>query len=110
ELPAVSLPRAARPPLTLQAEVVRRRLPDNRQIWEIAGTIGNPTERSQPVPPVEILLLDGPGRIAGRWTVRPEAQNVAAGGAVRFETTAIDPPASARRLRMQLKPAELGRL
>jgi predicted Zn finger-like uncharacterized protein len=110
KLPSVSLPRAAPSPLKLTAEAVRRPLPGNRQVWEIAGTITNPTAKAQAVPPVEIMLLDGGGKVVGRWTARPEAQGVAAGGAVRFETSAIDPPPRAVRVRMQLKPAELGRL
>jgi len=110
DVPSVRLPRASLPPLGVKAEAVRRRLPGDRQVWEIAGTISNPTEGALPVPPVEILLLDQKGAIVGRWTVRPEATEVAPGQAVRFETSAIDPPAAAVRLRMQLKPAELGRL
>jgi predicted Zn finger-like uncharacterized protein len=109
-MPTVSLPRTPPPPLGIEAEVVRRQLPGDRQVWEIAGTITNPTSKSQAVPPVEILLLDTNGAVAGRWTVRPEATSVPAGKAVRFETSAIDPPTRAVRLRMQLKPAELGRL
>jgi predicted Zn finger-like uncharacterized protein len=110
DVPSVSLPRAPLPPLGLEAEAVRRQLPGNRQVWEIAGTIINPTNGALPVPPVEILLLDSKGAVVGRWTVRPEAADVGPGKAVRFETSAIDPPAGAVRLRMQLKPAELGRL
>jgi hypothetical protein len=109
-VPAVSLPRKAPPPLAVEAEAVRRPLPGGRQVWEIAGTISNPTARAQPVPPVELLLLDARGGVVARWTVRPEAGTVGAGKAVRFETSAIDPPEAAVRLRMQLKPPELGRL
>jgi hypothetical protein len=110
EVPNVSLPRTPPPPLGVTAEAFRRQLPGNRQVWEIAGTITNATAKAHPVPPVEILLLDAEGAVAGRWTVRPEATSVSPGQAVRFETSAIDPPARAVRLRMQLKPAELGRL
>ena len=109
-VPAVQLPRKAPPPLAVEAEAFRRPLPGGRQVWEIAGTISNPTAKAQPVPPVELLLLDAKGGVVARWTVRPEAATVNAGQAVRFETSAIDPPERAVRLRMQLKPAELGRL
>lgn len=108
--PTVSLPRTPPSPLAVEAEAMRRALPGNRQVWEIAGTITNPTAKAQPVPPVELRLLDARGGEVARWTVRPEAESVAPGKAVRFETSAIDPPARAVRLRMQLKPAELGRL
>ncbi len=110
DMPAIALPRSAPSPLTIEAEAVRRQLSDSRQIWEVKGTIRNPTERRQPVPPVEIQLVDGSGRTVGRWMVRPELENLAPGGVARFETSAIDPPAEAARMRLQLKPGELGRL
>ena len=109
-LPTISLPRTAPPPLAIKADAVKRRLPDNRLVWEVQGVITNPTKTRQPVPPVEVILLDAKGVAVGRWTVRPEIRNLAPGGVARFETSAIDPPADAERLRLQLKPAELGRL
>lgn len=109
-LPAISLPRKAPPPLSVEVAVVRRALPGGRQVWEISGTIVNPTGTRQAVPPVELGLFDAGGRALGRWTVRPELANLAPGGVARFETSAIDPPAAATRVRVQLKPAELGRL
>lgn len=110
DVPAVSLPRKAPPPLAVEAEALRRPLPGGRQVWEISGTITNPTKQGQAVPPVELLLLDSKGGVVARWTVRPEAASVGPGQAVRFETSAIDPPQRAVRLRMQLKPPEFGRL
>ena len=110
ELPTISLPRTAPPPLAIKAVAVKRRLPDNRLVWEVQGEITNPTKGRLPVPPVEVLLLDPEGRVVGRWTVRPEVQNLAPGGVASFETSTIDPPPTAERLRLQLKPAELGRL
>lgn len=109
-VPSVKLPRTPPPPLSVDASAVRRALPGNRSLWEIEGTVRNPTARALPVPPVEIRLLDAGGQTVARWTVRPEAETVGAGQAIRFETSAIDPPTSAVKLKMQLKPAELGRL
>lgn len=110
QLSAIALPRTPPPPLTIEADALKRRLSDDRQIWEVKGVIRNPTAGRLPVPPVEILLLDAEGRTVGRWMVRPEIENLAPGGVARFETSAIDPPSSASRMRLQLKPAELGRL
>ncbi|TPE58602.1 DUF3426 domain-containing protein [Sandaracinobacter neustonicus] len=110
DVPDVKLPRTPPPPLALEAAALRRALPGGRTVWEISGTVRNPTAKAQAVPPVEIRLLDAGGQTVARWTVRPEAASVAAGGAVRFETSAIDPPASAVKLKMLLKPGELGRL
>lgn len=109
-LPAIALPRKLPPPLALEAQAVKRALPGGRQVWEISGSIVNPTDKRQPVPLVDLLLLDTRGGQVGRWTVRPELENLAPGGVARFETSAIDPPAAATRVRVQLKPAELGRL
>ncbi|WP_199556168.1 FxLYD domain-containing protein [Sandaracinobacteroides hominis] len=110
QLPAIALPRTPPPPLTIEADAGKRRLSDNRQIWEVKGVIRNPTRERLPVPPVEILLLDAQGRTVGRWMVRPEIETLAPGGTADFETSAIDPPSSAARMRLQLKPGELGRL
>lgn len=110
QLPDVQLPRAAAPPLAIKADAVTRRLPDNRLVWEVQGEISNPTRVRQAVPPVEVVLLDSRGRPVGRWIVRPDVRNLAPGGVARFETSTIDPPRTAERLRLQLKPAELGRL
>ena len=110
ELPTIRLPRTAPPPLAIEADAVKRRLPDNRLVWEVQGVITNPTKTRQPVPPVEVVLMDSQGRAVGRWTVRPEIRNLAPGGVARFETSTINPPESAQRLRLPLKPAELGRL
>jgi hypothetical protein len=109
-LPAVALPRKAPPPLALEANVVRRELPGGRQVWEVSGNVVNPTERRLPVPVVELQLVDAGGQALGRWTVRPELDNLAPGGVARFQTSAVDPPKGTVKVRVQLKPAELGRL
>jgi hypothetical protein len=104
------LPRTAPPPLVVEASVVRRALPGGRQVWEIGGTVVNPTVRRLPVPAIEVRLVDAGGAALTRWTVRPELKNLAPGGVARFETSAVDPPPGAVKARVQLKPAELGRL
>lgn len=110
EMPRIEMPRAPESPLAIEADAVKRRLPDARAIWEVSGRITNPTKSRQPVPTVELLLLDSGGRTVGSWTVRPETHELAPGGTARFETGTVAPPDSAVRVRVQLKPAELGRL
>jgi hypothetical protein len=109
-LPAIALPRKAPPPLAIEASVVRRALPGGRQVWEISGNVVNPTDQRLAVPAIEVKLVDADGAALGRWTVRPELERLAPGGVARFETSAVDPPAGAVKVRVQLKPAELGRL
>ncbi len=109
-LPQVAVPRTAPPPLAIKADAVKRRLAGNRTVWEVRGTVTNPTRSRHAVPPVELLLIDGANQVVGRWTVRPELERLAPGGVTRFETSAIDPPREAVRVRLQLKPGDLGRL
>ncbi len=109
-LKPISLPRAAPPPLTIEAEAVKRQLPGGREVWDVKASILNPTGKRQPVPPVEAALLDESGQVLGRWTVRPDVTSLSAGEVTMIETTAIDPPEKAERLRLRLKPAEIGRL
>jgi predicted Zn finger-like uncharacterized protein len=109
-LPTISVPQAPLPPLTLGVDAEKRRLAGNRLVWEVRGTVTNPTGQRHAVPPVELLLLDGENRIVGRWTVRPDLETLAPGAVTRFETSAIDPPETAVRLRVQMKPQGLGRV
>jgi len=109
-LPSISVPQAPLPPLTLDVDAEKRRLAGNRLVWEVRGTVTNPTDRRHTVPPLELLLLDSENRIVGRWTVRPDLETIAPGGVARFETSAIDPPDNAVRLRVQMKPQGLGRV
>lgn len=109
-LPSISVPQAPLPPLTLAVDAEKRRLAGNRLVWEVRGTVTNPTGQRHGVPPVELLLLDSENRIVGRWTVRPDLESLAPGGVARFETSAIDPPETAVRLRVQMKPQGLGRV
>ncbi len=109
-LPSITVPQAPLPPLTLGVEAEKRRLAGNRLVWEVRGTVTNPTDRRHAVPPVELLLLDRENRIVGRWTVRPDLDSLAPGSVARFETSAIDPPEDAVRLRVQMKPQGLGRV
>ena len=109
-LPSISVPQTPLPPLTLGVDAQKRRLAGNRLVWEVRGTITNPTDRRHAVPPIELLLLDKGNAVVGRWTVRPDLEHLAPGGVARFETSAIDPPEQAVRLRVQMKPQGLGRV
>jgi predicted Zn finger-like uncharacterized protein len=110
QLPALAVPRTPPPPLAISADATKRRLAGDRRVWEIRGRISNPTKRRLAVPPVELLLLDGAGEVVGRWTVRPDRDALKPGETTAFETSAIDPPDSAERLRVQLKPAGFGQV
>ena len=109
-LPNVRVPSTPPPPLKLEIAAERRAMGQGRLLWDVRGTLANPTDRPLDVPAVELVLLDAAGNSVASWTVRPEASRLPPGGVTRFESSAIDPPASATRVRAILKPAGLGRM
>lgn len=109
-LGSISVPQAPLPPLALVVAAEKRRIADDRLVWDVRGSVTNPTDRRHAVPPLELLLLDKESRIVGRWTVRPDPGHLGPGEVAQFETSAIDPPEAAIRLRVQMKPQGLGRV
>jgi hypothetical protein len=79
-------------------------------VWEIRGEVRNAGTARQPVPPLEVRLVDSAGATLARWTVAPPAGSLAPGAVLAFETSAINPPAGAARVAVRLKPAALARL
>ncbi len=108
-LPTVRVPTTSPPPLKL-AISAQRRLVDGRTVWDVEGTLSNPTADAHAVPAIALVLVNGEGESLGRWVVRPSATRLAPGAATRFESSAIDPPPAATGVRAFLKPAGIGRL
>jgi hypothetical protein len=109
-LPAVTMPQAPAPKLTLNTDAVIKPIPGGGTVWDVTGTIANPTRSRLPIPPIELELLDSAGASLASWSVRPPAEALAPGARIAFDTSALNPPASATRLRVTLKPASLARL
>jgi len=109
-LPEVSLPQAPAPRLTLSTDAVIRSIPGGGTVWDVTGTIANPTRTRLPIPPIELELLGSDGASLASWSVRPPAEALAPGSRIAFDTSALNPPAGATRLRVTLKPASLARL
>lgn len=104
------LPRADAPPLNIEIRQLQLQQAGPRHIWELEGRIHNETSQTQPLPGVEILLLDKSGAVQGRSVLRPDLKELLPGERTSFHTSIIDPPETAVRVRVRLKPAELGRL
>ncbi|MFA7441171.1 MAG: DUF3426 domain-containing protein [Sphingomonadaceae bacterium] len=108
-LPVLRVPEGPASPLRLEHEVVKRSLPDGGAVWEVSGTIHNPTFNRVPVPPVELTLLDQQGEVLVRWTMPAGIPSIAAGGTHMFETSAVNPPDKATDIRLALRPPGPGR-
>lgn len=109
-LPTIRVPEAPATRLALVAEAKSDAIPGGGSVWTIRGTISNTTEARLDVPAIELEILDASGVPLSAWTIRPPADTVSPGRQLAFETTALNPPSGARRVRVSLKPPSLARL
>lgn len=109
DVPRLSLPTIPPPPLELKASAARKALPHGGTVWEISGTLHNPTSETQPMPPLEISILDTTGHVVSRSMLPARQAEIAPGETARFETSSLDPPAPTSGVRVEMKPASLSR-
>lgn len=81
-----------------------RTLPNNVIYFEANGSIINPTDRSQRVPPIKAELRDATGRIVYEWIINPPVAVLPPGERVRFSEAKLDIPNSAVRLTASWAP------
>ncbi len=86
------------------AAQVHRALPDGVILFEAAGTIVNPTDRTQRVPPILAELRDAQGRIVYSWTINPPVRRLPPGERVRFSEAKVDIPRAAVQLTASWAP------
>jgi predicted Zn finger-like uncharacterized protein len=70
---------------------VLRRVDGERRLV-ISGTIVNPTEEAQPVPPLVATIADPDGGELERWTFEAGVDMLPPGGSTTFETMTADAP------------------
>lgn len=75
-----------------------RELPDGTIYFAASGTIVNPTDREQIVPPMMAELRDGNGRIVYSWVIKPPVRQLAPGEKANFNEAKIDIPDAAEEL------------
>ena len=98
---------AAQPDLVIelpQAAQDHRTLADGTIYFSAAGTIINPTDRAQRVPPILAELRDAQGRIVYSWTIRPPVRSLPAGERVAFSEAKVDIPRAAVMLTASWAP------
>jgi predicted Zn finger-like uncharacterized protein len=64
----------------------------------VRGAITNPTDTPRAVPGFRVTLLDGERRPLESWAFRPDAERLAPGEAVTFQTSRPDPHPSTDRI------------
>ena len=75
-----------------------RELPDGTIYFAASGTIVNPTDREQSVPPMLAELRDVSGRVVYSWVIKPPVRKLAPGEKANFNEAKIDIPDAAQEL------------
>lgn len=69
-----------------------RTLPNGTILFAVRGTIVNPTDRAQNVPPIKAELRDSSGSIVYEWIMQPPVDVLPAGERVEFSEAKVDIP------------------
>ena len=81
----------------------RQKLASGNELFAVSGRVINPTEESQPVPPLRAELLDASQtRVIYSWTIDPPAATLAPGRSASFNSAEVDVPQGGSHLRVTL--------
>lgn len=83
-------------------EPIWGRVVDGRNLLTVNGRIENPARRELPVPPLRARLRDAEGTLLASWTSPAPLAELPAGSAIGFDTAAIDAPAGAATVEVEL--------
>ncbi len=83
-------------------EPIWGRIVDGRTVLTVNGRIENPARREVPVPAIRARLRDGEGTLVAAWTAPAPLAELPAGSTIAFDTAAIDVPAQARTVEIEL--------
>lgn len=75
-----------------------RTLADGTIYFAASGTVINPTDRDQRVPPILAELRDAQGRIVYSWTIKPPVRSLPPGEKATFSEAKLDIPRAASQL------------
>lgn len=76
----------------------RRILPDGTEYFAASGTIINPTDSKQNIPPMLVKLRDASGRVVYSWKMKAPAASLAPGSTINFNEAKLDVPRAASQL------------
>ena len=82
--------------------IERRPLESGQDLLTVAGRVINPTDRTQPVPPIYAELRDGHGKVIYKWTIAPPAPTLGPGATASFNSTEINVPRQSEGLTITL--------
>jgi predicted Zn finger-like uncharacterized protein len=76
----------------------RQQLESGNQLVTVTGRVINPTAKEQQVPPIQVQLTNGAGKLVYSWTIDPPARTLAAGASTSFNSAEVNVPPGAEYL------------
>lgn len=101
----VGIASAAGTPLQLMmTHSDRQKLESGNELLAVTGRVINPTEKSQPVPPIQAQLRTRTGQLVYSWTIAPPARTLPPGASATFNSAEVNVPAGGDELTITLGP------
>ena len=80
----------------------RQTLASGNELLAVSGRVINPTQESQPVPPIHAQLHSSTGQLVYSWTIPPPARTLPPGGSASFNSAELNVPAGGAELTISL--------
>ena len=80
----------------------RQKLASGNELLAVTGRVINPTEQSQPVPPIRAELRSRSGQLVYSWTIAPPARTLPPGASATFHSAEVNVPAGGDELTITL--------
>ena len=80
----------------------RQKLASGNELLAVTGRVINPTEESQPVPPIQAQLRSRSGQLVYSWTIAPPARVLPPGASATFNSAEVNVPAGGDELTITL--------
>jgi predicted Zn finger-like uncharacterized protein len=80
----------------------RQKLASGNELLAVTGRVINPTQKSQPVPPIQAQLRSSSGQLVYSWTIAPPARILAPGASATFNSAEVNVPAGGDELTITL--------
>jgi hypothetical protein len=92
-------------PLRIEGNGKRDRMESGNELLTVTGTITNPTETVQPVPPIRAELRDAQGRPVYTWPISAPVPELQPGATTTFSIAQVDVPRGATTINLSFGPA-----
>jgi predicted Zn finger-like uncharacterized protein len=82
----------------------RQPLASGNELLAVTGRVINPTDETQPVPPIQARLLGSTGQVIYSWTIAPPARTLPPRQSATFNSAEVNVPSGAVDLALTLGP------